>query len=830
MNDKDIALDFMDSVPMPLAVVTEEGHTVAVNRAFRAAWPDLGSKPSILDVIDIGDRQRVLTMVHSVIEERAQPEDLFLDVTRELRHVQVTMSLLPPTLVERPAVLLLFRELDQQSPAVCDLAYRESRWNHALISSELGVWDHNWGKGRKYYSPTWYKMRGLRRSDPLPHSTAEWLQNVHPHDRAKVVVAMERQAAGDPAFAVFDYREQHKDGHWVWIESRGAGVEWDAEGRPTRVVGTDTDVTGRKAAEEAASRSARRLEMALDISGIGVFDANFTTGHSEWDERMFGIYGMHGNSTVAIGGLWESKVHPDDLPRVLQKVADQAGSATPFADEYRILLPDGRERIIKSYSKRFVDHDGQSRMVGANWDVTDEVLLRRELERAKDLAEARSAALEVARQKIEHSALHDYLTDLPNRRYLDDALRRMMTAGDEKGGLAILHIDLDRFKHINDTLGHATGDSLLTYVAKVLRDCIDPADFVARVGGDEFVIVRHFDGATTELVELSKRLIRELSKPVVCNGNLCRIGASIGIACRQEGEIDAAQLLLNADVALYRAKKNGRNRHEFFSVQSYREIISNKKTADEILAALEQREFIPFYQLQFRADTLEPAGVETLARWATPDGRLLSPDAFLSVAEELGVVAEIDAIMLEAALQDYRGWQRLNLHIPKISVNVSLRRLSDPVLMKNLKTLDFSPGTLSFELLESIFLDQCDEQILQRLADLRDLGIALEIDDFGTGHASIVSLLRTAPEALKIDRELVRGIVDSREQQELLRSIIDIGHSLDICVVAEGVETGAHVRILRDLGCDVLQGYALAKPMRGADLVDFVKRQDWRRA
>jgi diguanylate cyclase (GGDEF)-like protein/PAS domain S-box-containing protein len=819
----------MNAFPLPLAMVTADGDAVAVNHAFRCAWSEAASKPSFLDMVDNDDTQRVLALIRHVAAASAEGNDHRLQVTCGRRRVQITASSVPPGIASTASVLLLCQDIDQTSGGVEELAYCESRWNQALSSSELGVWDHNWGKGRKYYSPTWYKMRGLEPTDPLPSSTSEWLQKVHPHDREKVMVAMERQAAGDPAFAMFDYRERHKDGHWVWIECRGASIEWDAEGRATRVVGTDTDVTERKASEEAATRSARRLEMALDISGIGVFDANFTTGESEWDERMFSIYGLKGGSEVTIGGLWESMVHPDDLPRATQKVSDQAGSSMPFADEYRILLDDGSERVIKSYSKRFVDADGQSRMVGANWDVTEEVLLRRELERAKDLAEARNTALEAARQEIEYSALHDYLTDLPNRRYLDEALRRMSEPGDKNGTLAILHVDLDRFKHINDTLGHATGDSLLTHVAQILRQSTRSDDFVARVGGDEFVIVRQIHGAAGELVALARRIIAELSKPVVRNGNLCRIGASIGIACREAEETDAAQLLLNADIALYRAKKNGRNRHEFFSAQSYREIISNKKTADEILSALEQNEFIPFYQLQFRADSLEVAGVETLARWRTSDGRLLAPDAFLSVAEELGVMAKIDALMLKAALDDFSRWQQLNLEIPKVSVNVSYRRLSDPALMKNLHSLDFAPGTLSFELLESIFLDQCDEQILQRLADLRGLGIALEIDDFGSGHASIVSLLRTAPDALKIDRELVKGIVESREQQELLRSIIEIGHSLGICVVAEGVETRAHVRILRELGCDILQGYALAKPMEAAHLVEFIKHQDWRR-
>lgn len=251
--------------------------------------------------------------------------------------------------------------------------------------------------------------------------------------------------------------------------------------------------------------------------------------------------------------------------------------------------------------------------------------------------------------------------------------------------------------------------------------------------------------------------------------------------------------------------------------------------ADDVLAALEQQAFIPFYQLQFDATSLEIVGVETLARLRTPDGRLHSPDVFLPVANELGVVAEIDAMILEVALEDFRVWQQAGLKIPKLSVNVSYERLYDPALTSKLRALNIEPGILSFELLESIFLDQCDEEILRRLTELRELGISLEIDDFGSGHASIISLLKVCPSALKVDRELVAGATSSREQQALLRSIVEIGRSLDIQVVAEGVETEDDIEILRDLGCNTLQGYALARPMPAGDLSVYIQRQPWRR-
>lgn len=816
-------------LPLPLAIVGGSGEILATNKLFSTLWLEPDQDHCLLAKLSKEDCQQLIADIAAAAQGvSSETRELLIISTREPRWAQAKVMPSPGG-GEPGAALLLWLEAPNRMRGLQELAYRESRWDHALISSELGVWDHNWDSGRKYYSPTWYKMRGLQPGDQLPGSTAEWLQKVHPDDRANVIYAMERQEVGDPAFAVFDYREQHKDGHWVWIECRGGGVEWDASGKATRVVGTDTDVTVRKASEEAALRMARRLEMALDISGIGVFEADFNTGQSEWDERMFSIYGLDGSGTIEIGGLWETLVHPEDLPRVVQKVADHASSTETFSDEYRVVLGNGQERIIRSHSKRFVGQDGHAKLVGANWDVTDEVLLRRELEDATRLAEAKSAALEAARYEIEYSALHDYLTDLPNRRYLDLTLRRMAEGSTgHPNKLAILHLDLDRFKHINDTLGHATGDALLKHVAHVLASCARDDDFVARVGGDEFVIVHAFDESSLSISNLAQDLIVTLSKPITVNGHLCRTGASIGIARQEDKETDTTQLLLNADIALYRAKKSGRNRFEFFSSQSYEELVNRKGVADDVLAALEQRAFVPFYQLQFDATSLEIVGVETLARLRTPDGRLHSPDVFLPVANELGVVADIDSMILEAALEDFRVWQESRLGIPKFSVNVSYERLYDPALTSKLRAMAIEPGILSFELLESIFLDQCDEQVLKRLSELRELGISLEIDDFGTGHASIISLLKVSPKALKVDRELVAGATSSREQQALLRSIIEIGRSLNIRVVAEGVETEEDIAILRDLGCDSLQGYALAKPMPASELITYIQRELWR--
>ncbi|MBD9372818.1 EAL domain-containing protein [Rhizobium sp. ARZ01] len=717
-------------------------------------------------------------------------------------------------------------DIDGHKRRELDLADRESRWNHALESAGQGVWDHDFAKGELFYSKQWKAMRGMDPDEEVDGELGRWIRNVHPDDRESVLAEIAKQETAEAAFSVFSYRERHRDGHWIWIESRGAVVEYGADGKPSRIAGTDTDITERKNAEEMLAQMSRRLELALDISGIGVFEVDLDSRAVQWDERMLQMYGM--NSSAVGPNDWEDAIHPDDRVRASAAVETGLAAWSEFSSAFRIVRCDGETRYIRARAAPFVDLNGVPRLVGANWDVTEDVLLQEELQRARDLAEARSTALEEARARIEYTALHDHLTGLPNRRYLDTALdERALQASKDGTRLSILHIDLDRFKEINDTLGHTAGDGMLNHAAGVLKAHMGPDDFVARIGGDEFVFLV-CGSAKRNLGELADRIVIAMRQPVVFDGHVCRFGASIGIASAVGPSIDGKQLLINADLALYRAKNKGRSRHEFFTSDFQAQIIVSKKTADEIMAGLEQLRFVPYYQPQFCARTLDLVGVETLARWDHPERGILSPDAFLAIAEDLHVVAAIDRQILERALGDLRNWDDAGVRVPKLSVNVSSRRLHDPELGASLGALAIEPGRLSFELLESIFLDDCDRAVLDNLADIRRLGIEIEIDDFGTGHASIVSLMKLLPRRLKIDRQLVKPIARSAGQRRLVSTIIEIGRSLDITVTAEGVETEAHVQLLRDMGCDILQGFALARPMPEAELVEFVRSERWR--
>ena len=590
-----------------------------------------------------------------------------------------------------------------------------------------------------------------------------------------------------------------------------------------------------KRSERQLSRLSQRLGLALDTSQVAVWETVVGSETEFWDDRMNEMYGYPRDGAPRSIKDWEGRLHPDDRERAFAEFERMFVDGS-YTSQYRIVLDDGTIKHIRAIGTIHEGGNQPPRIVGVNWDVTADVALNEELRRAKALTEARNAELEATKARIEYNALHDSLTSLPNRRYLDDLLAEHVESFTKTGErAAVLQIDLDRFKQINDTLGHSAGDSMLIHAARILKQTVEQSDFVARVGGDEFVVVRRACAANTDLSQrslslLAERIIDAVQQPMVFEGHECRVGVSIGIASDNDALADPSRLLINADIALYRAKDRGRNRYQFFNDALQAEIVTTKRVADDILVGLEQNQFIAFYQPQFDAETHEVIGVEALARWNHPTEGVLAPNAFLKIAEELNVVASIDRLVLEQALVDFRRWEEIGLGVPKISVNVSARRLHDDELIRNLRQMDIRPGTIAFELVESIFLDDSDELVTWNVDQIKELGIDIEIDDFGTGYASIVSLMKLKPHRLKIDRQFVMPLVRSKAQRQLVGSIIDIGRSLGIEVLGEGVETMEHAEVLKLLGCNALQGYAFARPMKADDLVDFIQSRRWRRA
>jgi len=579
--------------------------------------------------------------------------------------------------------------------------------------------------------------------------------------------------------------------------------------------------------EDEMKALSHRLEIALETSKIGVWEYNVTADNLIWDDRMRVLYDVPPGRTLVGYDDWRSALHQDDLPGAQLEFASAIDTQSNYRSDFRVVWRDGSVHNIRAIGTAYRDFRGNQKIVGVNWDVTEDFKLQAELRQAKRQSDEQNAELELARVRMENAALHDALTGLPNRRYLDQIIAE--ADGDTARGsdITVLHIDLDRFKDINDTLGHAAGDLILRHAARTLRQNIRPDDFLARIGGDEFVVVSRYDDVGDYFTEMSARLVEAISKPVDYEGHECRVGASIGIASRLDESERIEQLLVNADIALYEAKRRGRNRVERFTDTLRLVAVNTKKTADEILRGIEQNEFVAYFQPQFDAHTLEIVGIEALARWDHPTKGILSPDAFLGIAESLKVVATLDDIILKQALLQHYRLTANGITIPKVSVNVSAQRLRDETLLDRLAAMNFVPGTLSFELLESISLDGHDGELIPQIEKIRALGIEIDIDDFGTGYASIVTLLKLTPRRLKIDRQLIAPIVDSPSQQQLVSSIIDIGRSRGIEIVAEGVETMQHAEILRDLGCHVLQGFALSRPLSPAALLTFARERRW---
>ncbi|QKK18257.1 putative bifunctional diguanylate cyclase/phosphodiesterase [Rhizobium indicum] len=558
----------------------------------------------------------------------------------------------------------------------------------------------------------------------------------------------------------------------------------------------------------------RRLELALDASRIGVWEHSIEQDGILWDAQMHRLYETGETCRLVPASLWSNAIHPDDRERAERDFEQAITTRGAYNSQFRIVLPSGEIRHLRSRAHFYVDAEGLPSFIGAEWDVTADVLLNAELARQKVVAEARALALEESNARIEHVADHDYLTGLPNRRLLDKRLAEL-PADKSITTLGVLHLDLDQFKQINDSHGHAAGDAVLRAAALRITAAIPANGVVARVGGDEFVIVLVNFTDLTELKLITEDLQRRLRKKIRFGQEMLQSGASIGVSW--SGDRRARNLLAESDLALYQAKKLGRSRVEFFTRQLQEDLRSKRRLAEELKLGLERGEILPYYQVQLDARTREVIGFEALARWKHPEKGVLAPGVFLKIADEHGLAAEIDAAILKSVLEDRLFWLLRGLAVPRIAVNISASRLADPALLDKLRKLDIPPGAIVFELVETIFLDDSDEKLLDHIGDIKQMGIDIEIDDFGSGHASLIGLVKLRPKRLKIDRQLVTEVVSSAEQRRVVGSIVEIAKALDVEVIAEGIETEAHAVVLAQLGCDGLQGYAFGYPAPAAE-------------
>lgn len=435
------------------------------------------------------------------------------------------------------------------------------------------------------------------------------------------------------------------------------------------------------------------------------------------------------------------------------------------------------------------------------------------------------AKLIAATSAMEWQALHDELTGLPNRRCFNATFEKKCAEDAEKSTIAIIRIDLDHFKDVNDTMGHEAGDMVLCEVARVLRELTTDGNVPVRIGGDEFIFLLTDDGNLKTARALAEKILKKISRPIEYEGKTFRVGASLGVASSDCNLVERAELVRAADSALYIAKERGRNQVVSYGLTEHRKVIDVRNTAELIRRGIERGEFEPFYQPQVDAQTREIVGVEVLARWVQPERGIIAPAGFLQVAEQLSMLTVLDSMVMDKALNHVALLEKNGISLPKVSFNVTASRLSDPDLLTAIDKRGFHKTAVSFEILESVFLDDQPEYLDFTLDLLREKGLSVEIDDFGSGHASMISLMRVRPDVLKIDQRLVFSAPESRVYQNMVRSIIGIADSLEIAVTAEGVETQKHADMMQKMGCSTLQGYYFAEPMPFEKLQNYLQDQ-----
>jgi diguanylate cyclase (GGDEF)-like protein len=449
-----------------------------------------------------------------------------------------------------------------------------------------------------------------------------------------------------------------------------------------------------------------------------------------------------------------------------------------------------------------------------------ELLENRNLELEKQV-NARTAALKSASDMIIHNSLHDALTDLPNRRFLleriDQAIKRSQQF--DSYGYAILFLDLDQFKVINDSLGHITGDKILIAISEKLKSHLQDLYLIARFGGDEFVILLEYITDANEAIKIAEQILEDFQTPIIFNSGELFVNASIGIVFGTKEYQQAADLLRDADGAMYRAKKQGRNSYQLFDTEMY---IQAKKRLDletDLRQAIERQEFMVYYQPIMdilNGDRL--IGFEALVRWQHPTQGMVSPMDFVAIAEETGLIVALDSWVFHKACQQLVKWQAKFVNSPdlRMSINLSVQDIRNPNLLKDIDRILVETGldgkSITIEITESMLIDDIN-QTIEILTQIKARNIQVSIDDFGTGYSSLNYIHRLPANYLKIDRSFVNQMQEAERNYQIVRTIIALSNQLGLAVVAEGIETSAQLQILRDLECEFGQGYLFSKPL-----------------
>jgi diguanylate cyclase (GGDEF)-like protein/PAS domain S-box-containing protein len=703
----------------------------------------------------------------------------------------------------RTALCAVSRDVTARKEAEEAVRKSEARLAEAQRLAHLGGWEWDVRTGEISWSDEVYRIYGLPPQSVAP-SYERFMEVVHPDDRELVRSTIDEALDGSSPYEV-EHRIVRPGGE-IRVVHRRAEVVCREGGEPLRMIGTVHDITERKRAEERLKKAEQRFRSVVEEQTELVcrFLPDLTlTFANEAYRRYFGL-----EAEEAIGESFIERVAVEDRAYYGEKLSELTPDNPTRTVEHRVFASGGEVRWQQWTDRAIFDAEGRPveyQSVG------------------RDVTERRNAE-----QRLEHQALYDSLTDLPNRRLFTDRLGHALERTRRRGGVAVLFMDLNGFKVVNDSLGHEMGDTLLVEVAERIRGCLRPEDTLARFGGDEFTVLIEGVEEPDEAVRVAERIVEELRAPFTLEGRELYVAASIGVALGTDGTKNAEELLREADTAMYRAKDEGPG-YKVFDPAMHERAVDRLELENDLRRAIEREEFVVYYQPIVNLQTGGLWGLEALVRWDHPERGLLDPDEFVPAAEESGLVVPMGELVLEEACRRAVEWQREVPRTPPLamSVNLSGRQLRRPNLHKiigqALEGSGLPAPSLGLDITETVYISALDANTAA-LDKLRALGIRVSLDDFGSGYSSLSYLKRLPADILKIDKLFTKGLGVEAEDTAIVQTVVDLAHILGMEVVAEGVEIEAQETLLREMSCDFAQGFYFSKPLPPKDVPGFLSR------
>ncbi|DAB30859.1 MAG TPA: diguanylate cyclase [Sulfurimonas sp. UBA12504] len=664
--------------------------------------------------------------------------------------------------------------------------------------SNLGSWEIDLKTNATLWSKQTYKIYAEELS--VEPDLVLFFSHVLPEDLQSAQIALQN-AIKNGSVTSFQCRIQRCNGEVAHVIINGQ-VIYDDDKNPLKIIGTTQDITQLKIIQEHSDELAQLIE----YSSNEIYIVNLETFQYLYANK--GACAALGYSFDEFLSMNIYDINPYLLKEKVSKLKKELLSNGHVLNRSEHKRKDGSLYHVQSYIHK-LKYNGVNAYVIFDTDISKSIEAERQLQRQS--------------LQLYHQAHHDTLTDLPNRTLFKDRLAQaIISAKRNTKAFALLFIDLDQFKKINDSLGHHVGDEVLVEASKRFKNNLREEDTLARLGGDEFTIILKEIKTLQDIATICQKIILAIKEPMEVDGHTLYISSSIGISLYPQDALSSHDLIKYADTAMYKAKDEGRDNFQFYSSNMTALAFERVVMESSLRMAIKEQQFVVYYQPQYNISQNAIIGMEALIRWKHPSLGLVAPSKFIPIAEESGLIVEIDQIVMKLAMKQFALWYSQGLNPGVLSLNLAMKQLSEKyfieMLLETMHGIGFKPEWLELEVTEGQVMNNPDASI-EKLKKISEIGVELAIDDFGTGYSSLAYLKKMPLNKLKIDRSFVKDLPDDEEDAAITKAIIALGKSLNLKLIAEGVETQGQRDFLAQHGCDTIQGYFYAIPMPAEEIL-----------